>query len=214
MSAPRWRDVLEIHPAADLFPVMSEAELKVLGEDIRKHGIRTPVVLWSPPDNKREFLIDGRNRLDAAAMAGLLEVDEHGRLCLRTWDGLREIRYQRYGTGNLYDNNPYALAVSLNIHRRHLTGEKKRELIAKLLKAKPESSNVTIAKQVKADDKTVAKVRRESQVNLGNSEVGENSRRRRQGAQAASKKAAADRGRFPAGCRREAGRRDCHRRAR
>src|SRR5262249_49809216 len=41
-----------------------------------------------------------------------------------------------------------------------LTAEQKRELIAKLLKAKPEASNATVAKQTKADDKTVAKVRR------------------------------------------------------
>jgi hypothetical protein len=53
------------------------------------------------------------------------------------------------------------VALSFNIHRRHLTAEQKRELIAKLLKAKPEASNVTVAKQVKADDKTVAKVRRD-----------------------------------------------------
>jgi hypothetical protein len=38
---------------------------------------------------------------------------------------------------------------------------KKRELTAKLLKAKPEASNRQIAKQVKIDDKTVASVRRE-----------------------------------------------------
>ena len=58
-------------------------------------------------------------------------------------------------------DDPYALALSLNLHRRHLTTEQKRELIAKLVKAKPEASNLQIAKQVKADDKTVAKVRSE-----------------------------------------------------
>ena len=49
--------------------------------------------------------------------------------------------------------------LSLNVHRRHLTAEQRRELIAKVLKAKPEASNRLIAKQVKADDKTVASVR-------------------------------------------------------
>jgi hypothetical protein len=28
-----WRDHLKVHPAADLFPLMSEAELKELAED-------------------------------------------------------------------------------------------------------------------------------------------------------------------------------------
>src|SRR5262249_37656356 len=49
---------------------------------------------------------------------------------------------------------------SANLHRRHLTADQKRELIAKVLKAKPEASNNTIAKQVRADGKTVAKARR------------------------------------------------------
>ena len=59
------------------------------------------------------------------------------------------------------DGNPYDRVLSLNIHRRHLTAEQKRELIARVLKAKPEASNNQIAKQVKANDKTVAKVRSE-----------------------------------------------------
>jgi hypothetical protein len=31
-----WRYDLSVHPAADLFPLMSEAELRELGEDIKK----------------------------------------------------------------------------------------------------------------------------------------------------------------------------------
>jgi hypothetical protein len=71
----------------------------------------------------------------------------------------------------LYGNqgvDPYAYVISANLHRRHLTAEQRREIIAKLLKAKPESSNLQVAKQVKADDKTVAKVRRELE---GRSEI-------------------------------------------
>jgi hypothetical protein len=41
-----------------------------------------------------------------------------------------------------------------------LLDRQKRDLITKLLKASSEASKLTIAKQVKADDKTVAKVRR------------------------------------------------------
>ena len=47
-----------------------------------------------------------------------------------------------------------------NVHRRHLTAEQKRELIAKLLKAQPENSNRAIANATKVvDHKTVGKVR-------------------------------------------------------
>src|SRR5262249_26299599 len=53
--------------------------------------------------------------------------------------------------------------ITQNIHRRHLTGEQRCELIAKLLAARPEASNASIAKIAKADDKTVAAVRREKE---------------------------------------------------
>ena len=51
---------------------------------------------------------------------------------------------------------PYAYVTSANIHRRHLTAEQKRELIAKLIEADPTKSNRQIAKTVKVDHKTVA----------------------------------------------------------
>ena len=56
--------------------------------------------------------------------------------------------------------DPYAIALSFNLHRRHLTSAQKRDLISKVLKARPEVSNATVAKQTMADDKTVARVRR------------------------------------------------------
>ena len=34
-----WRDVIKVHPATDLFPMMSPDELKALGEDIRQNGL-------------------------------------------------------------------------------------------------------------------------------------------------------------------------------
>jgi hypothetical protein len=58
-----WRNHLKIHPACELFPPMSDEELKVLADDIRKHGMKSPVVLWH--DGNEVVLIDGRNRLDA-----------------------------------------------------------------------------------------------------------------------------------------------------
>src|SRR6266516_435129 len=57
-----WRDFLPIHPAANLFPTMSESELRELGEDIKKSGLLAPVILC------RGELLDGRNRLDAMEM--------------------------------------------------------------------------------------------------------------------------------------------------
>jgi hypothetical protein len=174
-----WRTHLPVHPAADLFPLLSESELKELAEDIRKNGLRTRIVIYSEPrvaddgsvraGDHIEYLLDGRNRLDALASLGFL--------CLRNFKGLNRVPFSLRKTWNGeewedtksefdYDDvdndvDPYAIALSLNVHRRHLTAEQKRELIAELLKAKPEQSNRSVAKQVKADDKTVASVRRD-----------------------------------------------------
>ena len=54
----------------------------------------------------------------------------------------------------------YAYVISANIHRRHLTAEDKRKLIADVLKAKPELSDRQIAEQVKDDHKKVGRVRK------------------------------------------------------
>jgi ParB-like chromosome segregation protein Spo0J len=64
-----WRAVLPIHPAAELFPLMSPAELKKLGEDIKQNGLRNPCRLIEDEDGQ-VVLIDGRNRLDALELIG------------------------------------------------------------------------------------------------------------------------------------------------
>src|SRR5687767_10363745 len=43
-----WRDVLPVHRAADLFPMMTLAELVALGNDIKAAGLKMPVVIWTP----------------------------------------------------------------------------------------------------------------------------------------------------------------------
>src|SRR2546430_279654 len=143
-QAQSWRDVLNVHPAADLFPLMEKNELPVLAADIKANGLRTRVAVWSPPGSREQFLLDGRNRLDASELAGIPTV-VNGEL----------VNFERVDP--LVD--PYSFVLSANIHRRHLTAEQKRELIAALLKASPEKSDRQIAGEVKADHKTVAVVR-------------------------------------------------------
>ena len=63
--ASSWRDVLPIHPAAELFPLMTPDELRSLGEDILKNGMTSPIVLWEADEKTPAVLLDGRNRLDA-----------------------------------------------------------------------------------------------------------------------------------------------------
>jgi hypothetical protein len=165
-----WRDVLKVHPAAELFPLMGEAELRELGEDIKQNGLTIPIVIGHRDKHDGQFkLWDGRNRLDALEALGLLAAVKQKqaedtaptpqwRFFVKRHPGLwpLPVNVVREDEGN----EPYTYIVSANLHRRHLTAEQRRELIAKLLKAKPTASNNTIAKQVKANDKTVAKVRR------------------------------------------------------
>jgi hypothetical protein len=160
-----WRDVLPVHLAADMFPLMSEAELRELGEDIKKNGLREPIAIYRD-DVSHYSLLDGRNRLDAMELVGVefelaLVKGRGGRSDY--WD-LTLPNYDGFGTPTLPINeetdDPYGYVISANIYRRHLTAEQKRELIDKLLKADPTKSDRAIAKVVKASDKTVGKRRR------------------------------------------------------
>jgi len=86
--------VIQAHPVADIFPMMSEREFSDLVEDIREHGVREPV--WLHRDGR---IIDGRNRYKACVQLG----DEPP---TRTFEG--------------DDADLVAFVVSLNLHRRHL----------------------------------------------------------------------------------------------
>src|SRR6516164_8470569 len=156
-QAQSWRDTLPIHPAAELFPRMSEAELAALGKDIRKHGLTSPIVVWS--DGKSPVqLLDGRSRLDA------IEI-EIGPAIVGPPSVTAGKDFLAVSKVIVLDRSvdPYAFVISANIHRRHLTGEQKHELIAKLIETDPTKSNRQIAKTVKVDHKTVASVRAEKE---------------------------------------------------
>jgi hypothetical protein len=178
-----WRDVVEIHPAADLFPLMAPDELKALGADIKKNGLRVPTIWWRDPATKQLFLLDGRNRLDAIEASGrnIVDVTDLRGVLLNSdyWyvlppSGPRGVNYP----------DPYDYVISANIHRRHLTAEQKRDVIAKLLEAHPEKSDRQIAETAKASPTTVGTVRyqMESTVQSGQlpKRIGKDGKTRRQ----------------------------------
>jgi hypothetical protein len=121
---------------------MSPDELKALGEDIKKNGLLELVVVMVNDDGKPIFLLDGRNRLDAMELVG---------------------KEFTFGGVAAHANpaDPYSFVALANLHRRHLTAEQKRDLIAKLIKATPEKSDRQIAETVKASPTTVGTVRSE-----------------------------------------------------
>jgi hypothetical protein len=152
-----WRDVLKIHPACELFPLMSAEELKVLGEDIKANGLKAPIAIWCADLDAYErnelFLLDGRNRLDAMEAVGLEVVHQEG-------DSFQlAVHLFHYFFGDRKAGDPFAYVISTNIHRRHLTADQKRDLVAGVLKAQPERSDRAIASITKVDHKTVAPIR-------------------------------------------------------
>lgn len=92
---------LEAHPAAEIFPVMSDAEFQGLVADIREHGLREPIVLHEGK------ILDGRNRY---------------RACQSIGTPARSIIWDQQGTTE-------AFVISHNLHRRHLN-ETQRAMIA------------------------------------------------------------------------------------
>jgi hypothetical protein len=161
-----WRDVITVHPAADLFPLLGEDELITVGNDIRANGLIIPIAIQVEKDGV--ILLDGRNRLDAMERAGLLvsivKTSAGGWRLVATENG-KEIGLNRRldATITVVGTNPVEYIASANNHRRHLTPETNRELIARLLKERPERSDRAIAELVGKDHKTVAAIRRKEE---------------------------------------------------
>jgi hypothetical protein len=129
-TSASWRDTIDIHPAAELFPRLTEAELRTLGQDVVANGLTSPIVLWRPDERSPARLLDGISRLDAIEL-------ETGCPAEIGPPSLAAGEFLALDKVIVLDKSvdPYAYVISANIHRRHLTIEQKRELIAKLLKA-------------------------------------------------------------------------------
>jgi protein gp37 len=129
----------------------------------------------------KRLLLDGQNRLDALALLGWLsepvgrkgldalpkivnhsEAHNASSASILLRKGSTYYRFVNAMDGDEESNRElYDLVLSLNVHRRHLTAEQKRDLIAKILKRQPDTSDRHIGETVKADHKTVAAVRSE-----------------------------------------------------
>lgn len=105
-----------------------------LYDDIRVNGVHTPIHV-----DENGVIIDGHHRSKIA--------NELGIPCpVITRD-------------DLDDAQKRSMAYSLNLHRRHLNREQKRELIAQSLKDDPQLSNREHARRTGVSDKTVGSVR-------------------------------------------------------
>lgn len=95
----------KIHPAAELFPMMTGDEFGSLVESIKSQGLREAAWLTTDGD-----LLDGRNRVAACEKAGVQPT-------FRVYDG----------------DDPVSFVVALNLDRRHLTAGQRAMLALKLV---------------------------------------------------------------------------------
>src|SRR3954454_16667727 len=131
-----WRNKIKVHPAADMFPMMSDAELDALAKEIAEHGMHQGIVLWtrewanSVIKNgwKADFeagkvpcglsLLDGRNRL--AAIKRAFDDPEQRKAALSHalfWGGAMApgvlLAWPRYLNAH---TDPFAFVISANLH--------------------------------------------------------------------------------------------------
>jgi len=93
----------EDHPIAAIFPLLPEAELKELAEDIEARGLLQPILLHEGK------ILDGRNRYRACQMCGV-----------------------EPETAEYVGTDPVKDTLSLNLHRRHLSESQRAMIAAKL----------------------------------------------------------------------------------
>jgi hypothetical protein len=126
--------LLPFHSLADKFPLMSDDEFFGLVRDIEKNGQRQEIDTW------QGMILEGRHRAKACQQLGIEP-------------RYRECRFES-------EAGALAYVISQNIHRRHLTPEQRRDVIATLLEANPEKSDRAIADDMKVDKNVVARVRK------------------------------------------------------
>lgn len=155
-----WRDIYGIHPAANLFPRPSDDELRQRGENIKRNGLKEPVVLWCKEaslnanlDSPAEFVvIDGISRLDSMEIVGIETVRALGKeyFIAVSHRLVCEVFHPSYPDNS--GINPYSFVISKNIHR-HLTKTEQAELILKALELEKENeSNWELANMAKSQD--------------------------------------------------------------
>ena len=144
MTFTEYIDGIPVHPYAATYPMMSEGDLQALADDIKANGQREPIVLAHVDGihSKQVVLIDGRNRHAACQLAGVKP----------------EFRTDYLVSGPQIP----ALIDSLNLHRRHLTPEQKRERIKAALSRNPELPDYQIAKRTNTSPHTVKRVREDN----------------------------------------------------
>ncbi|MFZ1363067.1 MAG: ParB N-terminal domain-containing protein [Candidatus Nanopelagicales bacterium] len=123
-------------PTYQLLPPLREDEYAALRDDIEANGVQVPIVV-----DEDGAILDGHHR---SAICAELDIP-----CPSV---------KQEGLSTFEKRN---LALRLNLRRRHLTSEQKRQVLEELIKADPEMSNRRAADAAGVDHKTAGSVRSE-----------------------------------------------------
>src|SRR6516164_273297 len=125
---------LDPHPFSAMSPSISDDDFGKLAADIKLNGLHQPIMRYQGK------ILDGNNRYRACELVRIAP-----KFADFTGDDAAARNY----------------VISANIHRRHLSPDQRRDIIAALLKADPTQSNRQVAEQAKVSHVTVGAVRNE-----------------------------------------------------
>jgi DNA-directed RNA polymerase subunit F len=136
----------DIHPAANIFPMMNRGELEKLKEDILKRGLQEWGVMYN------DQILDGRNR---AIACNELDIEMQ-------WTNILDEDYEE-----AFD--PFAYVLSHNLYRRHLTTSQRAMVAAKLSKLKQGGDRKS--EEIKVSNDTLKMDEASKQLNVGRATV-------------------------------------------
>jgi len=113
---------LEVHPAAAIFPMISDEEIAELAASISKHGLREKIRIVQSVEKDTWLVLDGRNRMEALRRMGVTEEQIYKNYTYAITSSELETM----------DATPEDYVLMANIERRNLTQKQRRELAGKL----------------------------------------------------------------------------------
>jgi len=135
LMSPELEEVQHVMP-------MSDTDRKQLKSDIKKHGMRHPIIVYNK--GGVNYVLAGWNRREIAIELNMPLVD------IQIMEGDTPGEFKLF-------------VVTENLSRRHLTTDQKKKIAELFFKITPEASANQIAKKTGLDDKTAGKVKRDLQ---------------------------------------------------
>jgi hypothetical protein len=139
------KSTYKFHKYADLYPLASEEELSRLTDDIKQNGLANPIVITFADGCER--IVDGRNRYLACERAGVEPK------CIDWWRARYPFGYsyapgvKPYGRNEKYhgqegfEDDLLMWVVAQNSHRRHLSQDQLKMVVAKVAESFKEIAN-------------------------------------------------------------------------